>query len=621
MTTLLFNALSEPARNQLVAAFTGAGEILPIMSKPSGKKSSVGGWIFLALLSLGAFIFLLWVDYGRLFQPSQGVVYLIFEILSIYLLGWSILRAISNGMRNKAIPYQTGVYVFGSDMIDAQGRELQIYPLAEMQDLRVKAFQGFYDIELVFPERIERFVLVGNIGQQKLVMLQQAWDLARGGMLEGDLFAGIRNTPGWTDRATQEASAASAAGTRVTDLPKLFRRPALVALAFIVIAPPAWVVRNYFSDDAAYDRAEQYNDVWAAEAYIRGGGRHEEKARNVLLPRAAFTEAQRTGEPTKLQEFWTAYPQAPQVQQAKTAAYQIAYSRAQSKNTSAAFGEFVSTWPEAPQKQQAQLMHRDLAFAESQNNVTALISFIENFPQAPQVVQAREQISARYAKVRTDFEAQAGRNRSMRSFMANLIEWLEEHQSSEVQVRFHAPSSSQLEQVDAGIRVGGSLTSGVAPIAPHFTQERCAVREQSITTSLSSAFAAVFPRDVMQLRHMGRIAPAVAEQEITVPTIDVHYEISASGTMYSSMTDSRAYVGIIVNFNIVMRVPGGEEHSTRERVQPPRTFSVSTYGGISSDSSIYSTMADRAFANLSDELRRHFFRPGTPAYMAARRNF
>src|SRR5690606_28893053 len=138
--------------------------------------------------------------------------------------------------------------------------------------------------------------------------------------------------------------------------------------------------------------------------------------------------------------------------------------------------------------------------------------------------------------------------------------------------------------IDQNLDIFGELqgvTGGIAPVAPHFTPERSTMRESNITRVLSQGFAPIFPSDVMQLEHAGRITDAERDAPLTQPAFDVSYAIRPSGSVYTSDTSTRGFVGIHVDFHIQMRIPDdAETWGVDTSVEPPEHFTVTSFGYI-----------------------------------------
>ena len=213
-------------------------------------------------------------------------------------------------------------------------------------------------------------------------------------------------------------------------------------------------------------------------------------------------------------------------------------------------------------------------------------------------------------------------------FMGRLLAWLEAHDSPPVRVRFLAPSAEVLVAIDQNLDVFGEVqgvTGGIAPVSPHFTEARSAPRETRITQVLQRGFAPIFPEDVMQLEHAGRVDEGEQAQAITQPTFDVSYSIRPSGSVYTSDSSARGFVGIRIEFHIEMHIPDSTDTwGFDTSVEPPEHFTVHSYADMDPtgdsayrDGLVYSVMADRAFDQLGNQLALTFFRPDTNAYNQA----
>jgi hypothetical protein len=255
------------------------------------------------------------------------------------------------------------------------------------------------------------------------------------------------------------------------------------------------------------------------------------------------------------------------------------------------------------------------------NSVTALRDFIRANPSSRYASEARGLIRQTFVRVRQRFDAQAATDPQMISFMTALLGYLESNDSPPVHVRFRPPTSDALSQIDGRLSLEGRRLGGrdVVQIAPHFTEATSAPREREITQNLQRGFGAVFPNDVLSLRDGERVLGA-SLANVTEPTIEVSYEVRPSGSFYSLRSGNRAFVGILVDFTVQMRVPGtAQPFSFTMTVQPPERFSFSyeTRTGSAagpSDGRVYSVMAERAFDQLSARMGGVFFRPGSEAF-------
>lgn len=118
---------------------------------------------------------------------------------------------------------------------------------------------------------------------------------------------------------------------------------------------------------------------------------------------------------------------------------------------------------------------------------------------------------------------------------------------------------------------------------------------------------------------------------IDVPTLDIRYKVGWAGDTYSEEKGNRRFVGILVSFNVSMRIPGQPEsfdfdlevtppeHFTVDYSRPSGRFNAADLLGKRpsdgpSEGQVYDVMAERAFDQLTTKLRSVFFRPGSKAF-------
>jgi hypothetical protein len=142
----------------------------------------------------------------------------------------------------------------------------------------------------------------------------------------------------------------------------------------------------------------------------------------------------------------------------------------------------------------------------------------------------------------------------------------------------------------------------IAPVAPHFDEQHLVARQSAIVQNLQQGFSQIFPSDVLRLEK-GAVPTAIE------PVLEIGYDVQPSGMLYTSDRDPRAYVGIIVDFAMTMRIPGdANAFSFTTQVQPPERFSTSGSG----DEVVYETMTRRAFDQLDAKLKEVFFGERAP---------
>ncbi|MBX3270731.1 MAG: hypothetical protein KF729_10740 [Sandaracinaceae bacterium] len=577
--TIELNALDPITRQRFIDATRGHGGPAPILSQPSSTGGAIAGWAILALCGLALVIGAAVIDFGDVRAFDQPAVFLAAYAAGFFLTAWGILRAVRTSRLAANIPFVRGRYVFPTDVVVATDQRLTIIPMGRLLKLDGvhRHVNGVYqgtDLTFVFDgygrevftihgkELAEQVMDDLHFSQQHIAQAVQLQDLDALARL--DLFFEARITEQWNDPIVAERLAAETLRAAPRDGGTVARPAGAIAERAAVFALGAMVLAP---------------PTWLA--------------RNFASDEAAFAAAQRY-------------------------------------DTTWAFRAYVAG-EGRHEREVVDALLPEAAFREAREagTVAALRTFVREHPDSARLADARAAIHERFAAVRRDFMSQAATgDPEMPVFMGRLLEWLEEHDSPPVRVRFFAPSGEALTMIDGNLDLFGEVqgvTGGIAPVSPHFDEARSAPRESRITQVLARGFAPIFPSDVMELQHAGRIDPERQDDAVTEPVFDVSYAIRPSGSVYTSDTSSRGFVGIHVDFHIRMRIPGVEQaYGFDTSVEPPEHFTVHSYSGIdpSGDSAyrdglVYSVMADRAFDQLGNQLALTFFRADTNAYHAA----
>lgn len=584
--TVDFNSLPQHIRERLVASFQKQGWPQPILSDTPSFGCAAFGWGFLALTALSIGLTSMAADFG---SRRHEAGYIILHGFAAALFIASILSIIRGRIQRTSLPFPPGRYMLPLDFIIATDRMLKIIPMSSMVN-----FQGVHQhtngaytgttLTFTFEGNISESITVQgkHLAEQAMGMLRQSQEEVRNAAQARDaatlqrldpLFE-IRMNDAWnslTPRAPNEISPPVAKALPTFLQAKVIWLGALVLIP--LIGTPVWGVWNILSDEAMFSKAKSYDTSWGYESYLYTGKSHETEVRTTLLPKAAFKEAKVKGSVTAMREVLKKYP--------------------------------------------GSIVEKD----------------------------AKAEIHTLFEKTRKDFHEQASTSDPrLRPFMDKLIDHLEKTESNKVEVRFHSPSSATLEAVDSLLKTKGNVIA----VAPHFTDKDCITRETVIVNRLGDGFSAIFPADIMTLSTGVRIAEKNAEEPlllgvaaktakkpgakapvqpqkpqmdltgITVPTIDIRYRVGWGGEIYTESKGNREFVGIVMQFNVAMVVPGDNQVFDFDmEVNPPEKFTVNytQYGAMLKDDGpsegrVYDVMAARAFDELSTKLKTVIFKPG-----------
>ena len=572
-----FNALPSAVRQRLVAATQYRASPAPLLANVPADIGPVVGIVLVALCAAGWLYVLVDAGFGAVgsadgYQPAGTVAW---YASSLFLLGWCVLSLVRRAVWRDTLPYKAGTYLFPIDLVDASGPVLKVFPLALLRELQptrhyVNGGYTHTSFALTFDGGARYHFSVSNMGaaDEALARFRAAQGRFREAAQVGDLNT-IRELDLFFD-CHMDGSWDRFGPTPPGPVPP----PPDAPVAVVRVAPRP-LQRAWLTALAA--AALTAGPLWFARNRLSDLLRYDE----VSSPRASAALCQ-------------------------------AYL---------SFGG-----PHADEVRAQLLPRAALREAEQRDNVTALRAWLREYPRSPLAADARRAVHGHFERVQRTYTEQAATDDPrMLPFMLHMLRFMEERDSPPVQVRFAPPSTELLTRADSLLQEEGMrlVHRPVAPIAGQFDEASSVPREQAITRSLQRAFAVVFPGDILRLVDGGRMAGAAAAQDPNAATFDVAYTVAPSGSFYTSDTQARAFVGIIIAFTVTMRVPGAEPYRFDVTVQPPRHFTVDHARGTegeAADTLVYDVMAERAFDRLSDRFRAVFFRPGSPGFNGGARD-
>jgi len=575
-----FNALPETVRRRFIACTSFKEKPVPVLSDKLGGTGAIIGFLLLGgLAAIG--IWLVWsLGYGRYYGSTgrYGVGGLAAFALCGYVLAWSILAAIRRVRLRGALPFAPGRYMFGMDLVDARDARLRIVPMGKLVN-----FNGVHHYRNgVYMNTSLNFTFEGGEKQVFAIRGREAADNT------------LRQLQG--------------------------ERDALV--------------------DAA--QREDFGAVAGMDVFFEarvGGGWDKLPAHNPNTP-----ESRRGPVAGELPGFLRRAGVLALVVGAAAAfpIWQVRNQRSDDEMFRRARG---STWglkaylrQGVRHRKEAQELFARVALDEAKKagSVTALRAFLEEHKDAREELrkEAKDAIHASFEKVLGQFRAQAavGDPRVL-PFVEELVAYLEAKDSPPVVVRFRAPRTEALAEMDAVLQkiAQKEAKMDMAPVAPHFQDSSALPRETAIVKGLERGFAAVFPADIMSLEQGARLGDADAGKELANPTIEVSYEVGpklnkeGEPSIYQGERSQRLFVGITVSFAVSVKIPGGKApYELAFAVKPPGEFTVETYRSpyaapgsddeMPPDARVYQIMTDRAFDELQAKLKAAFFKPGSKAF-------
>jgi hypothetical protein len=584
VNTVHFNSLPPDVRQRFVAITRKRSGPAPIFIDTPG----VGRTVLYICLGVFALFGLQWLwndDYGQLW--GKNAIYSSGGLMAMGICVFTALAMVAVFVRRaliaRRLPFVPAVYVIGPNLIDARTAKLRITPVMRLTPEVVHHYtNGSYTNTTI--------ALRGNGGHVFSIRNRHRADTALGEMrdmltrffkaveerdfatiAELDIFLTAGDPDSWSDGG-KLGVAPPREGPAAKKVPAAVHYAvAVAALVAAGVSPALWYARNNSSDDKMFESAKRSTS--SLRDYLNQGGRHADEAWKLMFVRG-LEEARERKSVTALREYLTQYEKAPDNLKAEARA------------------------------------------AIHEHFVESLATFKKTAPpEATQTIQ----------------------------FVEQLMTFQEAHDSPPLLVSFLPPLVDSLQKIDDMLAETARKEKSkldVAPIAPHFTESTAERRETTIVAGLTEGFTAVFPNDIVHLEHGARRAADSAAPKDQA-SIDVSYQVApmyeddGEPVIYQEVNDTtndplglagleglnrptgRLYVGVVVRFSILMRIPDQKDaHEIILSVKPPEHFTVPAngYGDASiDDASIYYVMAERAFDELRTNLTTAFFGIAPPA--------
>lgn len=545
-------------------------------------------------LSAGCFVLLVIVariGYGSLDSvlALHSAKALILYLGLVFGIAFGLLMAFARVVRERALPYTAGVYLFPACVIDARSDLFQIHDTKDLASVDVQggkiriAFSGGAQFSFPVPE--------GQDPQRIVAEVNAARDRTMRARATEDPSELVAVDPLHNPRFS------SPVGPRD---PYALKRPpwgrfgwAVAAAVALLLGPSIWYVRNSGSDKRMYAKATQADDVASYRQYMEHGDRFKEEVGGILLPRAELRAAEKEGTVEALLAYKAAHPGvkiANEMNLAIRAAMLAELEKAKAKGTLGALQEFAKKYPEHG---------------------------IEP--------ELRAAIHAVYARELDAYKKHAPtRDKSVLPFVERLFAWAEKH-GPNLEVRFRRKSTSTLEKADAYLVRHPNFMGVVTYPSRFFTDKYHPKREESLSKTLVSAFDTGLSPELFTVT-TGALVPADAPAlpDVTVPTLFVEHVAEWSSHTYVSQSRPRGvFVGLQFNFEAQFVIPdGGKPYKYSDKV-----FKHAALGVVrdedpipppgQAEEKIYDAMAMAAFDQFGRRFLSLYFKDGPKEKEAA----
>ncbi len=426
MRALDFNRLPPDTRQRIVACFEGKAPPFAILSQQTSPGAATFGWVCLFLLGLAGAISFAAAGFGTTYTFHQKFPFILGYAVAFFFIIFSILRIVKVRVKKGALPFKPGTYVFPLDIVVADDGIINVHSLSELVEMQPThhytngvyqqttfrfSFQGGRSFSLSVAPKAKAEQTLAYFREVRMKAVEAAEKRDFDTLMQMDLFASARMNDTW-DKFDPSA------GIQATPIPAWLKRASLVALApALLLAIPAYFLRNFVSDESAYRSLQAYGSSSSCETYIREDGRHADDVKRLQLPRAFLREMKAKKSALAIRYFFKKYPS----------------SEVQSE----------------AQKELEAAIALDYATAKTKGSVSALREFLRDNPGSSQEKEARAEIHRLFQNALATFRVKASRaDLNLVPFVDQLLVQLEKYDSPPVAVKFVRVPTDSLTRAD-----------------------------------------------------------------------------------------------------------------------------------------------------------------------------
>ena len=490
--------------------------------------------------------------------------------------GFGLVQAWARLVRERALPYTSGIYLFPACVIDARSDRFRVYSTQDMTSVDLQgggvrvAFAG--GAQFVFP------VADPQSAPQIAAEVQQARDRAMHARATEDPKELVAVDP------LHNPQFSSPVGPRE---PYAVARPpwgklgwAVAAVLAVALGPTLWALRNSGSDKKMYARATQANDTAAYRAYMAHGERFREEVGGILLPRAELRDAERAGTVEALLEYKAQHPES-----------KIA-------------GEVALSIRAA--------MLGELEKAKAQGDLAALEGFAKRYPEHGVGPELGAAIHAVYVRELESYKKRAPtKDKNVVPFVERLFAWAEKN-GPRVEVRFRRKASGSLGRADAFVGKTPTFMGEISYPSKYFGEKHAVRREANLGKQLTTQLDVGLSPELFEVVE-GAVVPEGDLPDVKVPTLFVSHGAEWSGHSYVATKPRGSYVGVVFPFEAVFVIPGdAKPYKFKNDIMKYAALGVLKEADPplspgQAEDKVYETMAQDAFELFGKRLLALFF--------------
>lgn len=522
MKAVDFYKLPRAIQDRFVGSVMSGFPPAPILATKGGTPTKLM-WLGLSGACLLVLVITTRVGYGQLdsgLSLHSAKALLLYAAL-VFGIAFGLVQAYGRLVREKALPYGAGVYLFPACLIDARSDQFKVYWTQDLQNVDAQGSA----VRVSFAGGSSFTFQCADAAQapQIATEVQTARDRAMHAKATEDPKELVAVDPLHNPRFSSPVGPRDPYSMRLAPWKKLGWVVGLGVAA--IIAPSLWALRNNGSDKTMYARATLTNDTESYRAYLERGSKFKEEVATILLPRSELRDAEKVGTVDALLKYKADHPTS-----------KIGQEVALSIRTA---------------------MLSELEKAKAVGTLAALDEFSKHYPEHGVEPELKEAIHAVYMRELATYKTHAAtKDKTVVPFVERLFAWAEKH-GGKVEVRFHRKKSESLGRADQFVAKTPTFAGEVSYPSRYFDEKHGTKREAALGKTIATRFDAGLSAEIFDITVGAPISADVeALPDVKVPTIFVTHGSEWSGHTYQSQKPRGSYVGLNMPFELLFTIPG-----------------------------------------------------------------
>jgi hypothetical protein len=580
MKAVDFYKLPRAIQDRFVGSVMNGFPPVPILAAKGGTPHKVL-WLGASAAAFVLLIAVVRVGFGALDSALSlhSAAALPLYLGLVFAFGFGLLQAFARVVRERAVPYSAGVYLFPGCLIDARSDQFKIHEIKDLAGIDVQGgairvtFAGGaqFLFPLAQPAHAPDIITAVQLARERTLHAIAGEDQKE--LVAVDPLHNPRFSSPVGPREPYEMAQA----------PWGKLGPVVAGGLALVLAPTIWFVRNSGSDKTLYARATQANTADAYRSYLAHGEEFQDEVGGTLLPLAELREAEKVGTVDALLAYKESHPGS-----------KIASDVSRSLKNA---------------------MLTELEKAKQPGTLASLQAFAKRYPEHGVQPELTAAIHAVYARELDAYQRRAPRkDAAATAFVERLFAWAE-RRGPKVEIRFRRKASASMDRADQAVMKSPTFTGVVTYPSRFFDERHVSAREDALAKSLATQLGSGLSPELFEVG----VGPAVTDGDLPepkAPTLFVTHQVEWSGHMYTSNRPRGSYVGLQFNVEASFVIPGdAKPYKMRAEIFKHAATYVLNEPGSSplptgeAEEKVYETMAQGALDEFGRRLLAAFFVP------------